>query len=140
MDKPHDKDDITLLSTRFHTLIDKVQGLIDELHASPSAVTDGGQMPSKARPDAGRKAYTIRASAAHDERRQKALIKVIDDVLKQIDNAVSTDVETGPRPESGQRALFEYEKKLFTLEELRFLEKTLRTFHPATVKEAHPDS
>lgn len=140
MDKPHDKNDITLLSSRFHALMDKVQGLIDELHASPSAVVDGGGSIVKTPPETGRKAYTIRASGAHDERRQKALIKVIDDVLKQIDNAVSTDVETEPRQESGQRTLFEYEKKLFTIEELRFLENTLRTFHPATVKDAHPDS
>ncbi|WP_236891151.1 hypothetical protein [Desulfoluna limicola] len=133
-------DDITLLSSRFHALMDKVQGLIDELHASPVTVTAGGKATLRSRPDTSRKAYTIRATGAHDERRQKALIKVIDDVLKQIDHAVSSDAEAEPRRESGQRALFEYEKKLFTLEELRFLETTLRTFHPAAVKEAHPDS
>lgn len=139
MDKPHDRNDITLLSSRFHTLIDKVQGLIDELHEGPPPEIGGGGAV-KARSDSGRKAYTIHAAQTHDEQRQKALIKVIDNALKQIDNAVSTDVEKEPNPDSSRRALFQYEKKLFTLEELRFLENTLRSFHPATAKEAHSDS
>lgn len=138
MDKSHDRNDITLLSSRFHTLMDKVQSLIDELHESAPPEIRGG-VAVKARSDSDRKAYTIHASQAHDERRHKTLLKVIDNVLKQIDTAVSTDVEKEPDPEPSQRALLQYEKKLFTLEELRFIENTLRAFHPATAQESHPD-
>lgn len=42
MDKSHDMDDITLLASRFHALVDKVQGLIDELHESPPPGIGGG--------------------------------------------------------------------------------------------------
>lgn len=139
MDKSHDMDDITLLASRFHALVDKVQGLIDELHESPPPGIGGG-VAVKDRPGSGRKAYTIHTSHAHDKNRQKALIKVIDDALKQIDNAVSPDAEKEPNPGSSRRVFFQYEKKLFSIEELRFLENTFRAFHSATAQEVHSDS
>lgn len=134
MDKPHDMDDITLLSSRFHTLMDKVQGLIDELCPGPLPEIAGKLPPGK-----GQKAYTVRASKIHDERRHKALIKVIDDALSQIESVASMDMESSS-PEPNRHASFRYGKKLFTAEELHFLEKTLRTFQPALIDGVHSDS
>jgi len=55
---------------------------------------------------------------------------VIDDALKQIENLDSAD--HSPRPEPTCQAGFCKAKKVFTPEELHFLEETLRTCHPAS--------
>lgn len=130
MDKPHDSDDTTLLASRFHALMNKVQGLIDELHA-PSCRADGA-VPTPS--DQGRKAYTIHAAAGFDERRKQALIEVIDEALRQIDSLEAADKGSPPRAESKRRATMAHGGKIFTLEELHFLDHTLRTFRAFSVE------
>lgn len=130
MEKPHDMDDIALLSCRFEALMSKLQGLISEMQGnrSPGAM---GPCDRSSHPAGGHKAYTIQATDSPSGGRQRALVKVIDDVLRQIDHAVTSGGENPPSPDMARRALLHYEKRLFTSEELNFLEKTLRTFHPS---------
>jgi len=135
MDKPYDMDDTTLLSRRFHALMNRFQNLINELDL-PLSGNGGG---AAARPSSGCKAYTVHSSDFLDERRKHALIKVIDDALKQIDHLDSADVENASHPEPTCRTNFHPGKKVFTSEELHFLEETLRTCHPASVGDAYTD-
>ncbi|WP_139164092.1 hypothetical protein [Desulfoluna spongiiphila] len=118
-------DDTTLLSRRFHALMNRFQRLINELD-SPRPESGG---ETSARVTRDRKAYTVHASDPFDEKRQQALIKVMDDALKQIEKLDSA--APSPLPDPTCQTGFCLTKKVFTPEELHFLEETLRTCHPA---------
>ena len=108
MKKMCDMDEISLLNQRFNTLIDKVRCLTDDTPPTCSSCTRGC------------KAYTVNVSGAVARDRQKELIKMIDDALNQIASAVSSEMDPPSRYQHG--------KKVFTVEELLFLETKLRTF------------
>ncbi|VFQ47360.1 hypothetical protein MSL71_50590 [Desulfoluna butyratoxydans] len=132
MDKSHDMDDTTLLSRRFHALMDTCQRLINEL--DPACPENDGER--SARLSGGRKAYTVHASNPLDEGRQQALIKVMDDALKQVEKLAA---DPSPRPGATRPSEYCRTKQVFTSEELHFLEETLRTCHPASDKGLRSD-
>ncbi|WP_300668087.1 hypothetical protein [Desulfoluna sp.] len=135
MDTLYDSVDTVLLSRRFHALVTKVQALIDELHDAPPSGLGSGD---EDRSHKGEKACALLAIRG-DEKRQQSLARVINDTLEQLDRLVSTD---GAKPGSSMVKhpfVFSHEKKLFTSEELYFIEATLRTYHTARAEDLSSD-
>ena len=119
-------DEITLLNQRFNALIDKVRCLTDGSAPSPVCDTHGHFSSG----NCGCKTYTVNVPGAVARARQKELINVIDAALNRIASAVSPEVKSTGGCSDG--------KKIFTVEELLFLEKKLRAF-PSVLDKAPSD-
>ena len=122
MDKSGVTDDLAVLSRRFQDLIDKVQGIMDELSEAIPSLEDRFASSSLKR------AYTIEAirNKKIGNQRSKALIRVVEEALKELDIAMGSAPDhpaSNPCRSSSQKI-----SSLFTMEELHFLQQSFAAF------------
>lgn len=111
MAKSEVTDNLELLTRRFEDLIEKVRNIMEELGDA-----DGDSQESQSS-----RAYTVSPSpeTPPSEARSRALIRVVEQTLKGLDSAMDS-------PSSGLQK--HKPSKLFTVEELHFLEQTMTSY------------
>ena len=130
--------EVELLTKRFRDYIDKVQIMLEK------AATTLPEMAEKHEPDGSEKLYTVITPADAMAVNLQSVLTTLESAIRNIEEIsgvpsekpATYQVETADVPTAEGRGICSgTEKQLFSIEELKFLEKTFNKILNASVKE-----